>query len=467
MENLCELVACLKQSETRALKAQYMVKERGEPDLRGKLLQLILDKRVLTDEQASQAIYKSKPGSSFSHLKNRLWEDICSLLAFQDSGSRSAQDNARKEVSHLIHVARVLKERELFSQAFELSKQALDLALKFTLVPELLTLKEFISSSFPDFWITERSRIISLLSVSVKRESEFLHASHIAERISHPEEGTRHVAELEMLYRSSSCQQIKSLVHRSMINLHLEANNKDQLIKECILLYSICLNTDNHMLSEDKVQTFADITRAALRVLSFDSAVEFGRAGVEHKCENLLLEVELRESLFIALLNLGLYEDAHQLLMELETYYRRTDQLSSKALRFTYLKTWFYLLSGDSKYCLRSLSQLSSLPKGRELWHAGFYVLELIALLKQKTFFQLDYKNESFKKYIVRHGFEKDPALNFVWRTFKVFIDNDYDRKAVLQYVDAVNFTSSDRDVFCLQVVELHSVLREAFLSSK
>lgn len=465
MEKLCELVNSLKPSEIRALKANYMVKERTNPDLRGVLLDLILKKRVLRDEQASLHIYKSFPGSSFSHLKNRLFDDICNLLALQESGTTDAASAARAEVGRMLNVARTLKDRGLPFQSFELCKEALDKALKFTLVPELMGLKDFISSAFPDFWQKERIRVLSVLSRSVKAESERLEAVNLLETVNSEKDPERYVAELNMIYRRSSCEQIKSLVHRSMIRLHLEHGNSDHLFNECILLYSLNLENSNETRPINIQEVYSDITRTALHMNAFDSAVDFAKAGLSFPGNDVSLRLELLEELALAYLNLRLTDEAHEVLKEYERIALSNPYVSSSALRFSYVKAWCFFLIGDHKQSLRTIAVCETHSRKKETWHAGFSVLELFNLLRLKTYFQLDYKVENFRKYLVRHELQDHSQLQLIHRCFKCFVDNDYSEAAVQPLLKTD--LGYRRNIEGLDVIDLQSELKSLFLSAK
>jgi hypothetical protein len=464
MVTLCELISSLRQSEIRALKAQFAVRDRGEQDLRGKLLDIVLNDRTITDEEASRMIYNAKPGSAFSHLKNRLWEDICNVLAFQFSEPEGQAGQARVQVAHLLNVARVLKSRQLYAQSFNLSREALDLSLKYALVPELLMLKDFVSSSFPEFWLKERTRVLSILADSVKRESDRLKADNIANMISQGDNSPRHVAELRGLYKRSSCDQIKSMVHRSMINLHMISRDKEKLMKECVLLYSLTLeaNRDPQTKIRD-TSAFAEISKAALHVHSFDSAIEFGKAGLEFIGDDILNQVELLEILLIGHLNLKEYDEAKDVCNLLDQIFNRTNQLDFRKLKFQYLKCWYLYLSGDHKTSLKTIGQLAQFPKDKSKWHCGFYILELLNLLQLNTLFQLDYKNDAFRKFLVRHNFDDDPVLDLVYRCFKLFIDNDYEKYPTWQFISKLESEGDKRDPSCVSVVDLVEVMQQSF----
>lgn len=465
MKTLCELISSLKQSEIRALKAQYSFRERSEQDKRGKLLDLILEKKVVTDEAASKYIYNSKPCSSFSHLKNRLYEDVCNMLALQPGINESELIPARAEVSQLIHVARVLKARDLYSQSLELVRDALDISLKNALVPELLLLKDLISSSFPEFWQKERSRVLSILSESVKTEADRLRAMNIAELVAQGDDDVRHVAELETIYRNSSCEQIKSIVHRSMINIHIRSNNKDKLIDECIQLYSLALATGPDPVRKQRnALAFSEITKAAVHVGSYDSAVIFGRAGAEFTAGDILCEFEINQNLLIAYLNLRDLNEAEKIIASMEKTFVKTNQLDFRRGYFVYLKAWYSYLAGDYKAALKTIAQCPPLTKEKEEWHAGFYVVELLSLLKLKMLFQIDYRNDAFRKFQLRHEYKDVACLETVYRSFKTFIDSDYERGPVKDLLEQINSTTTCIfEPSALAVVDFFEILREAF----
>ncbi len=467
MNTLCELIFSLKQSEIRALKAQYSFRERNEQDKRGKLLDLILEKKSLSDESASRYIYNAKPGSSFSHLKNRLWEDVCNILALQPGIHETESIPARAQVSQLINVARVLKGRELYSQSFNLVQEALQLSLKNALVPELMLLKDFISSTFPEFWMRERNKVLSILADSVKREADRLRAMSIAELVSGGDRDTRHVAELEMIYRSNSCEQIKAIIHRSMINIHLHANDKEKLMQECIQLYSLALGSaaDSGQRKRTAI-VFSDITKAALHVGSYDSAIVFGKAGIEFIENDIMLEIESYTSLLIAFINTSSLEEARQTISTMEQLFGKTNQLEFKRLYFIFLKGWYHFTSREYKICMKLISQCPTLPKEKEIWHAGFYILELLCLYKTGMYFQIDYRNDAYRKFLIRHEQRNITMLNLVYKTFKAFIDNDYNSEAVIRFLDHAEHDISENERSVLMVCDMLAVLRKTFSAS-
>jgi hypothetical protein len=312
--------------------------------------------------------------------------------------------------------------------------------------------------------LKERTHVLSILSDSVKREADRLRAANLADLLSQGEENPRYVAELETLYRSSSCEQIKTLVHRSMINLHLIKKDKEKLLQECVLLYSLSIQAtrDPESLSRS-ASTFIEISKAALHVHSFDSAIEFAKAGLEFTQNEFLMKVDLMENLLIGYLNLNEIDECARICHELDEIYNMTNQLDFRKLRFNYLKCWFLFVSGDHKSVLRTIAQLPQMPKEKIRWHAGFYVLELLSLLELKTFFQLDYKNEAYKKFLVRYGFDKDPVLNFIYRSFKLFIDDDYEFRSANEFISAQLPEGERRDPFGLSVIDLYDVTKNTF----
>lgn len=143
MDKITEIVKGLKPHDINLITKIYGAKVLKDGNKRLKLLNLVLNQQVYSDEEASLILYNKKPHPAFVKLKQRLRDDIFNFILMQDADKLYEAPKARHtfDCRRKILTGEFLMGRGLMDIGIKRIKKALKIAEKYELFWESLQIR--------------------------------------------------------------------------------------------------------------------------------------------------------------------------------------------------------------------------------------------------------------------------------------------------------------------------------------
>ena len=416
MERLISLVKILRRGEKRLLRHLYSAITNGEDPLRLELFNLVESGKVKSDEAALIALGKNHSTSAYSHLKNRLREDILNVLLLQESPKRIAQANraATFECRKKLAQAYVLISRGAFQEGIEVLKFAQTIAERYELVAEIVLMNHLIREAVHLVKDAKQlHRVNSDINNNVEKWRDILRAEELALVMTAPnlfkeatgvEEGisTKLIEELQSLFERNGSARIGLWYYLAYIEyttsnaMYLEAIDAG---KKFVILVenNPSIHSKNDIAGSNQMlgSAYLNVRDYVNSVIHFtNSDKNFPVAG-----NNRLINLEL---LYRAYLGSGNFDKALEI-VHLALNHPRVKAKPATLPRWYFLQSCVQFVSGDIDSAYRNLNRDTYLTKQRDDWNVQFRLLEIMIMIEKKEEEWIDFRIQTLRKFFARN----------------------------------------------------------------
>lgn len=443
MDALTQIIHKLKNGEVRLVRNYYGAKTNGEERRRLQLFNLVKDKHVQSDEVAAKHIYGKKPDSAFSHLKNRLKNDLINLLLLQDSSKRYRSDIARAEFDcrRLMVAGDVLIGRGVDKMGIETLKKADKLAEKYELFSERVMVSNILRSYLGiQTGIDAYQHYNVIVQQAMTAQQKYMNAQDYYYRVVVPS-----------LYHKNNQKKLEGIVHEALdvLRKDFEETRSAKIgyyyyiiaiyYYDLVRNYRKALDYSNKQLElitnspavNDRPRlASAHLQTASLNLLieSFDLAINNAESAVslfKPGMNNHLLAIEI---LFFANYHAGNYKAATELI---DTAFAHPRFNSNKVNpgKWTFFKANLLFMQQQYDECLGLLSaeDIDEIMKDRAGWQMGERLLEILCLFEQDDIDQVDYRIQNLRKLIARQKEKNIARIKLIQLLMESHLRNNLD----------------------------------------
>ena len=417
MQILTEIISKLNKAEVALLNSYYRTLAESRSSKRQELLELLLSGETdIDDEEAAKIIYGKAPDAAFSHLKERLKNDILGIILLQDPErkfsvpSRQAKFTVRKRLME----GELLLSRGISGEGIKILKKAAKLAAKFELVAEQILIEDLIRDHLGfKIGLAEFEKYSQNIEDNIFILTEILYSKHELKKLTlsnlfkaNRKKGYKDIAaetlvKLRESYNRTNSPHIGYWYYKTAVSYYLAirefkqalvfANNFLILVEE-----EIAIQSDSNIAGINM-----NIAVILLNLKRPEEAIEFAMTAVEHFKTGLINELVALEVLFYAYLRSYQYD---QCAYVLKTAFKHKKIKSNKFVlaKWNFLRANYDVMTGNFDDALKELSKHTSLSKDKSGWLLGFKILEIIAIVEAGLNDWFEYRLEAFKKLLQR-----------------------------------------------------------------
>ncbi len=422
MKNLTQLIYKLKPVELRLLRSKYQVRQNGAPNRRLELLNLIVKKKVKTDQEAAQLIYGEEPNATFSRLKKRLRKDILNMMLLTDSSKQYESEVAyqKSNCRKMILQADLLLNRGLREDAIQLLEEVVEIANTY----EFLDIEPAIRD-----WLRHKTN-----NQLTKEEFEFHtnrinHCLQAYDGVMKAREYHRRIGFFDPFNREEQ-EQLQDVGHTYINELADRAKqNPSPHLTFSYLQTTIFywLKCGNPLQALPYIHQLLDLVQAEkqlyLRVSlgsiqnqlafvyccleQFEEAIQIGESALENLQKGIANQSHTLKLLFLSHLYLQQYEQAnHYLQLCFENNFLNSHPILKAQLHFYHAYLHFFQAQFTEAIQIIQ-THCQELKKEKAAWLLGYKLLEIYIAFETNEYYHLSYQLENFRKLIDRSKEEK------------------------------------------------------------
>lgn len=439
MQELKELILSLSATERKAIKNLMAVKGGQKCQKRLQLFDLISQKPSISSENAANYIYGSKPNSAFSQLKRRLKEELLEMLPVCSEINLDPYSKNEQECARILQQSYQLIHRGLHNQASRLLDRLQGIAQKY----------EFwdycnLAAQYKDY---SKETTENILSKYIGTEKI---ATIDAEKLLENPEG-------HLLQSPSKRRDL--LLILQLLEDKLESRTAGYLIAVIERIRKVmrkvpAISKPVYMKASSQL-----IAKAYMLQGNYRSALEhleqvYSETGPQ-ACHSLF------ETLFIARLKLGQYDEALKLLTRWESQDTAMNALNKRS----YYKACMNFKHQDYKSVIKELnaSQKSYSAMSTSLTFWG-RILELMALLEMEEIDWAEYRLEALRKFFFNHELNHYSHFNAAFNVFKSifsFLHQRLNPKKIFHSNPSdLNLADYKPDIFNYEVIDWYQWTR-------
>lgn len=417
MKNLTQLIYKLKPVELRLLRSKYQIKQNGVPNRRLELLNLIVKKKVQTDQEAAKAIYQEAPNATFSRLKQRLRKDILNVMLLTDASKQYDNKVAYQKANcrKMILQADLLLNRGLRDDAISLLEEVVDIASRYEFLDIEVAIRDWLrhktnNQLTKDDFEAHTQRINHCLQAyeGVMKAREYHRRIGFFDPFNREEMGQLHhkgqqyVNELAQRVEDNSSPHLAFSYLQTTIFYWLRCANPLKALPFIRQLLNL-VQTEKRLYLQ---VTLGSIQNQLIFVYCclgrFEEAIQIGEAALQNLQKGIANQSHTLKLLFLAHLYLKDYEQAKQYLAQcFENNYLHSHPILKAQLYF--YQAYCYFFQGELVQATHTLHEhCQELKKEKAGWLLGYKLLEIYIAFESKEYYHLSYQLENFRKLIER-----------------------------------------------------------------
>ena len=417
MNGLISIIKVLRPSEKKLIYHYYSRTTNAEDKLRLRLFNLVANALVETDTEAKNKLAYCGSQSAYSHLKSRLKEDILNVLMMQNAGKRFAQaDHAASfDCKKKVAQSYILFLRGAKKEGIKVIRQALNTASRYELLAERLQLNQLLRRRVAG---TGNSGAIARLNKEIDQDKEAYEALlNVEEKsllISSPdffkrpsekrrkEEQITMVAELARYYRKFKLARIGFWYYVASTEYNMAIGNHKKVVKEGLKFLALVESSPAVRSKNNEAGVTQTLGSAYLGLRNFDHSIKYFTSS-----ENLfpvsgfnrLQCMQFLVHAFVGKLDLEAAYKVQQAAM----LHPRIKARPHLVPQWMFFKACLEFLSGEVDASFRTLNSEAYLMRQRDNWNVQFRLLELLQMAEMKDEEWMEFKIETFRKFLVRN----------------------------------------------------------------
>lgn len=446
MKNVLSLISSLKASEQKLVRAFYKDGHKSpESNLREQLFMLALAKPDCTDEEAQRYLYNRKKESAFSHLKQRLKNDILNVLLLQDGEMKfrskysQAVFNCRRAVIH----GEMLLSRGVYEEAADVLLRAAEVAEKNELYAELVLIGDIYRTHLVmkehgrDFGELSRRIDASILLLQKSVRAKFHHYELTVPGLykninGQPLNGSGKelLRNLQNDYEETNSQRIGFYYHISAIHYLASIGEYSESLAHSYQLLDLVKKAPAFQSDSFIAGANMEIANSLIQNEKYEEAETHALVALDLFRKGMLNELLALEKLFFCYIRTGRFAKASEIIS------RAFANTKISYNEFLNAKWWFFkagleFLTKDYARALTSLKNCDTLQRDKTGWMLGWSVLEVLCRFESGHFEWLETRMEALRKIMLRYmsscGSNCDTRMDTVLRVLRNLRRYDYD----------------------------------------
>jgi tetratricopeptide (TPR) repeat protein len=448
MKNLIQLIVNLRADEVRLTRVILKAQSVNKISNRLKLFNLILDKKVKTNNEAAAIIYNKKANQVFYNLKSRLKKDILNTLLFQDTSNMFSTDYVKAITNCRVGLLQgsLLISRGVYGEGISVLKNVKKLAIKFDLPGELTIIEERLRNFYVmREGISALDKYEFLMHTSNELYSKHIDASNYMYRLSIPalfqasykgsiRKAREHLLELERLWDTTgrTSERIGFYYHVGAINYYMVSNQYNKAKGMCQSFFELIEGSVSLNTISNKGGAHLEMTSVYFRLEEFDEALIYAKKTRVIFRKNSFNKLLSQEYCFLGYY----YNHQHKKAITVFNEAQNIPQINSSVMR---REKWNYMLAfneyklGNNDNAIKYLNNCSNLIKDSSGLYLGIRLLNLIISTDKKEVFPTDLKLNNLMRVFRQLEKENISRFRSIYKVVRFLTNNQFNFKLTLE----------------------------------
>lgn len=412
-----------------------------------KLVNLLEDPELYSNTKAANFIYtKGEVASTFTHLKQRVRDDLLAMLLLQDTERHSQSPYRQAEIDCRRNILEgdILLKKGIYDPAVKALERAYKLAEVYELPNERILVADLLRTHLG---FKRGEKVYRSFEGDVERNyallGDLLEVKQLYYNILLPNMFSRNITKeyvdeckvaferMQVLYEGNSSPNVAYFMYLTGLYYYTFVSDWQQAIsigKELLQLVH----------SEPSINSYLRVANANLQIGSslmklyrFDEAADYAKLAVDIFKGGAMNELVSLEQLFLAVFNAHQMDRCNEVIDKAfhHSKIRSSDTIYGKWL---FYKAGVQFMAGDTDNALTTLHQDTTLLKDRSGWLFGHRLLELMILIERKEFDLTDFRVEALRKLLQRQKHKETARMKTIFQVLYQFIRSGYHKKQTL-----------------------------------
>lgn len=417
MKNLYDLIHSLKPDERKEFEKYYLNLKGSKAGQSIKLFKIFSSEKACNDVEACKILYgKNTPPSTYSSIKNRLFNDIIHFYYTINENKFRIYSNLDKILfcRKQIAVADILIARSKNDLAFSILKDVLKIAIKYELVMEVIMAKELLAlidgtkygeDAFKSYMDEEEEDLLLLKETKIAK-NEFLKIQLIAKHSKNKE----FTLEDKLEDAINLLKSLKNFDKSTVINfhylhlkviLHQVKSETDEAFKTVSLQKKLIDQEAALNCKTNKANTYFQLSNLSLQCGKNKEAYQYAMESIPNFIPNGYNNLLALEKAFLPLVHL---KDT-VLMKEVIRLADKNPYVQKKGAdqdKWKLYEVYYYYLSGEFNSAIQILNQKLKILKDSSGWFTGYKLIEIYTLYALNEKELLEYRINAFEKLAYR-----------------------------------------------------------------
>ncbi len=439
MKSLTQIIRCLKPSEVRLIRKLYRVQPNGEDKKRLTLFEIILANKNITDQEAAEKLYNSKPNSAFSHIKGRLKNDILNFLIIHDASKKTdvskyyqLELNCRKGIMQ----AELLLARGLYNEGEKLLLKILRTVIDYELFAEIIQIKSLlrITLGFRK-GVTEYVKHSKNIDYYLSEYQKWLKVREYYYRLALPNQfqtnkrkellqaSSGYSDELDRLHTEDSSSRFRFHYYLFKVHHHNISQEFPQSLKYAKALVELVLSKPLLNKKPNISGTHMSLANVQINLSQYDKAIAAAHVAVENFKSGMVNELKALEVLFFAYLRKRDYKNA-TLIIHRSLTHKRIKSNKAFHARWQFFDANLAYILGDNEKAFKLLRQNNELLKDKSGWLFGFKLFEMMLTIDEKDWYWLGFQLNNFNQLLGRQKKANTARAKLIGQMIRSLLSN-------------------------------------------
>lgn len=444
MKELKQIYNSLLPNEVEYLREQYRLKGKQR---RLRLLSILEAPNQPDNAATAKLIYnKGEVASTFTQLKERVKQDMLTLLMLQDNErhSKSAYRQAEIESRRLIVEGDILLKKGIYAPATKALEKAVKLAETYELVNEKIMAEDLIRTHLgfregpKKYEAYGQSIANSYQLLGEMLEVKQLYYSILLPNLFSPNITQEYIQQCRQAYERMEAIYARSKSANVAYYMYLTGLYYYTFISKWGLAAVQAQKLLKVVEREPAITSYLRIANAQLQTASilmklyqFAEAAEHAQVAVDIFKGGAMNELVSLEQLFLAAYN-AQQHDVYQQALERALSHskiRSSDMLYGKWLLY---KAAANFRLGQMEQALTDLYADNALLKDKAGWLFGVRLLEIMILMERKDYDLIDFRIEALRKLLQRQKHKAITRVKTIFQILHIFVKEGYSYKHTL-----------------------------------
>lgn len=450
MNSLKAIINTLSRKEIKFINDYY---KNNELNKRLILFNLILkNKNTINDIKNNTEIESKiannlygKKSSAYSILKKRLKDDLFNLMIFFDDSHKLSSSVIRAEhtVQRKLYQAGILYSRRLNIEAKAILKDALAIVNEYDLVDKKTQITHFYS-----FFEINEIRVFNSINKQLIREVDlmkdyykaFAISLNLQDKLNKKIKLTIELKEdIDALYydlnslktRKESIK-IMELYFRASINYFLIYKRYDKAFKYAKKMLVLVKNNKEVKSILRLINSYLQLFEAALNLKKYKEASKYAKKAYETISKTKLKDSR-NELIVLKYVFLANFHDSKSKKLELHLNKGLSHPVCKKIPdlkeEWQFYKAMYHFKLKEFNEVKTALYSINKLIKGNSGWNFAFRLLEIMMYIDEKSFDMVEYRIETFRKFISKSGYKSKERIKLIHKILKTLDKTGYNFK--------------------------------------
>lgn len=444
MKELEQIYKSMLPREVDQLKQLYKL---GDKNKRLTLLGMLEQPELPTNTKAAKLIYKQgEVASTFTHLKQRVRDDLLAILLLQDTErhSRSAYRQAEIDCRRKILEGDILLKKGIYDPAIKALERAYKLADTYELPNERILVGDLLRTHLG---FKKGEKVYRSFEGDVERNyallGDLLEVKKLYYNILLPNMFNRNITNeyideckaaferMQVLYEGNNSPNVAYFMYLTGLYYYTFVADWEQAIslgKELLQVVEAEPSINSYLrVANANLQTGSGL----MKLYRFEEAATHAEVAVEIFKGGAMNELISMEQLLLAAFNANHLDKCEQVISKALAHskIRSSDTIYGKWL---FYKAGTQFKTGDTDNALNTLHQDSTLLKDRSGWLFGHRLLEIMILIERKEFDLTDFRVEALRKLLQRQKHKEIARIKTIFQVLHQFVKTGYHKKETL-----------------------------------